>query len=343
MRAKATRAKKACDRCANAKVKCDSQEPCGRCRAKLWSCEYTRGGYLDPYREYMVAHSRESTSQERILSTPSTHTSLESDPDDLVPVDPMLAVDKPQPLSLQQAGPSWQSEREMTGMTVSWPQARTDLSSCEALDLDHLNQDRMSSDVMFDILHDTSGSAGVASWFLEPLGLTEQPLVGEDFPDLAEGAASSQTSYSQQGAHRHLSEPSSATECPRRPAFPRRGFSLEQNDPVEAKCAAIRSLLQTSDPAFSEGLVTTCMTRSKILLCHRLYGTHFQYHFPILHSPTHRFTEASPLLILAMVLAGAHYATDIMEPAIISQFALKLLMVVQTQPVGSLACNVASV
>jgi hypothetical protein len=60
---------------------------------------------------------------------------------------------------------------------------------------------------------------------------------------------------------------------------------------------------------------------------------HFQYHFPILHSPTHKFTETSPILLLAMVLAGAHYSTNAIEAADISKFALRLLMVVQTQPV----------
>jgi hypothetical protein len=34
-----------------------------------------------------------------------------------------------------------------------------------------------------------------------------------------------------------------------------------------------------------------------------------------------------------MVLAGAHYSTNAIEAADISKFALRLLMVVQTQPV----------
>ena len=253
----------------------------------------------------------------------------------------MVAADEAQPMPLQKNSAVWPSERNMTDTGASLSQSRTDASSGQALDLD-LHLDRMPHDIAFDIFQNPSVSADTSSWFLEPLGLIGQPLSGEDFLEFTEVATSSQMLYSQPRTHRHLSERSGATVSSHSTSSSRRGFSLEQSDPVEAKCAAIRSLLQTSDPACSESVVATCMTRSKILLCHQLYGTHFQYHFPILHSPTHRFTEASPLLLLAMILAGAHYSTNIMEPSDLSKFAVRLLMVVQTQPVGSLAYRIAS-
>lgn len=54
------RSKKACDRCAQAKRKCDTQEPCGRCARGNLVCTYSREGYLDPYRRYSDGHDLQS-------------------------------------------------------------------------------------------------------------------------------------------------------------------------------------------------------------------------------------------------------------------------------------------
>lgn len=51
---KQSRTKKACNICAKSKIKCDSGNPCQRCKQKSLRCEYTRKGYSDPYEAFQV-------------------------------------------------------------------------------------------------------------------------------------------------------------------------------------------------------------------------------------------------------------------------------------------------
>ena len=186
---KATRAKKACDKCASAKVKCDSQEPCGRCRAKSWICEYSREGYVDPYQEYRVTLDGESSHRESASNTPVTPTSLDFVSDTVISVDLAPAVDKTQSASLQQLGCVWPSQRDLLNTSESLAQVHTDPSCGQALDMDHLNLNRMPPDMGFDVYPDPSGDLRASSWFLEPLGLVGQPMICEDLFNL-EGVAS---------------------------------------------------------------------------------------------------------------------------------------------------------
>lgn len=68
---KPTRSKKACDRCAQMKLKCDSHEPCSRCKRKSTVCKYTREGYLDPFCDFLVEQERPPTPIVDIQNCPS--------------------------------------------------------------------------------------------------------------------------------------------------------------------------------------------------------------------------------------------------------------------------------
>ncbi|KAF5231472.1 hypothetical protein FANTH_13384 [Fusarium anthophilum] len=93
-------------------------------------------------------------------------------------------------------------------------------------------------------------------------------------------------------------------------------LSLEQLDPLQAKCGAIQALLQAPGPELPEDVVTR----------------NFQHHIPILHAPTFNLATASPLLVLAMFTAGACY-TDIVRPAkYISAMAIRALANVEQHP-----------
>lgn len=55
---KQTREKRACDNCAEQKLKCTSDAPCDQCRKKDLQCVYTRNGYVDPYERFRVDAER---------------------------------------------------------------------------------------------------------------------------------------------------------------------------------------------------------------------------------------------------------------------------------------------
>ena len=80
---KQTRAKSACNRCAELKLKCNSGDPCTRCKSKFISCNYTRQGYSDPYTLYRVnrehsASALEDRSQDRPGEEPPASISGDS-------------------------------------------------------------------------------------------------------------------------------------------------------------------------------------------------------------------------------------------------------------------------
>lgn len=91
-------------------------------------------------------------------------------------------------------------------------------------------------------------------------------------------------------------------------------LSLEQPDPLQAKCGAIQTLLQGPGPELPENVVTRSINRENLLQALQLFSRNFQHHIPILHAPTFNLATASPLLVLAMFTVGACY-TDIVRPA----------------------------
>ncbi|RBR11777.1 hypothetical protein FVER53590_30409 [Fusarium verticillioides] len=111
-------------------------------------------------------------------------------------------------------------------------------------------------------------------------------------------------------------------------------LSLEQPDPLQAKCGAIQTLLQGPGPELPEDVVTRSINRENLLQTLQLFSRNFQHHIPILHAPTFNLATASPLLILAMFTVGAYY-TDIVRPAkYISGIAMRALANVEKQQVS---------
>ena len=111
------------------------------------------------------------------------------------------------------------------------------------------------------------------------------------------------------------------------------GFSIEESDPVEAKCAALRSLIQKMATTLEENQIEKIMGREQILKCHQLYGRHFQHHFPILHTPTHNLLTTPPNLLLAMVLAGAHFSNDAVTADDVLHLTMKLMKHIEMEQV----------
>ncbi|KAK5217830.1 hypothetical protein LTR72_009493, partial [Exophiala xenobiotica] len=110
------------------------------------------------------------------------------------------------------------------------------------------------------------------------------------------------------------------------------GFALAQNDPVEAKCLEIKNILGDSELFVSKSAIDDSITRSNLVQCINLFDTHFQPNVPILHLPTFSLTDASPLSLLAMTLAGACYSDDTIPISTVSKLAMRLLMLIENQP-----------
>ena len=113
-------------------------------------------------------------------------------------------------------------------------------------------------------------------------------------------------------------------------------FSIAQMDPVEAKCQQIRQLLEDSRPPVSGVIISTCITRRNLLLCSQLYGKHFQRNFPIIHSPSFKLMDASPILALAIMLAGACYSEGLLPLDYVTKLAMQLQVIITTQPVSNI-------
>ena len=67
-------------------------------------------------------------------------------------------------------------------------------------------------------------------------------------------------------------------------------------------------------------------------LCH-LYGRHFQYNLPIIHSPTFDILKASPILLFAIMLVGACYSEGSIPQDQVTKLAIRLLTIIEAEPV----------
>ena len=110
-------------------------------------------------------------------------------------------------------------------------------------------------------------------------------------------------------------------------------LAMHHSDPFEEKCAEMRTLLQMPSFDMSESPSGSLLSRENIMNCHELYRKHFHQHYPILHLPTHSFMDASPILLLAMVLAGAYYSSEVIPAKIIPKLALRLISCIHSQQV----------
>ena len=132
---------------------------------------------------------------------------------------------------------------------------------------------------------------------------------------------------------KYLLDPQTGPFC--RPSDLRQttGFSVEQIDPVEAKCVEIKNLLQTSEPFLSGETIWGHVTRHNLVTCVELYGRFFQPNVPILHMPTFNLTNAPTILLSAMMLVGACYSDSLIPFSHITKLAMQLLVLIEQQPV----------
>jgi hypothetical protein len=112
------------------------------------------------------------------------------------------------------------------------------------------------------------------------------------------------------------------------------GFLTAQIDPVEAKCADIRAILGsfgTNDTPISY------FTRANLVRLVELYSQYYQPNIPIVHGPTFRLIDESPVLLLAMMLVGACYSPEKTIPCtMVTKLSVMLLGWIDSQPVGFL-------
>ncbi|OQD79289.1 hypothetical protein PENANT_c055G05364 [Penicillium antarcticum] len=108
-------------------------------------------------------------------------------------------------------------------------------------------------------------------------------------------------------------------------------LSLEQLDPLFAKCAAIKALLREPGLAVPEGILTNSINRDNLLLALQLFSQNFQRHIPFLHTPTFDLAAANPLLVLAMFVVGVCYTDIIRPPNYIFPMAIQVFVHIERQ------------
>ncbi|EWG54994.1 hypothetical protein FVEG_13066 [Fusarium verticillioides 7600] len=248
------RSRRACDRCAHLKAKCDSGRPCHRCISQGVSCAYN--GNLDQHNGTLQQPALNSpgasdggrgiSSPPRTIAIPQASPQRSVETSDLLPV--MTA----------------QGSREESG----W-----------------LNGDS----------HNLPWGLDVPSLPLFP------PFVLDGAPDVMLELEQLDPKGLELSSGR-LSEPALSF------------LSLEQPDPLQAKCGAIQTLLQGPGPELPENVVTRSINRENLLQALQLFSRNFQHHIPILHAPTFNLATASPLLVLAMFT----HEIDMSEPSLSS-------------------------
>lgn len=126
-------------------------------------------------------------------------------------------------------------------------------------------------------------------------------------------------------------QPSPTESYQKLPVF-QGGFSLEQIDPVEAKCIELRKFLAGSEPLLTEEIISTCVTRENLLLFIKSFGRDYTKNFPILHSPTFTLSTTPLILLIAMFCVGACYCEGVVPPAYVFKIAMRVLMMITHQP-----------
>lgn len=111
-------------------------------------------------------------------------------------------------------------------------------------------------------------------------------------------------------------------------------LSLEQLDPLFAKCAAIKALLREPRLAVPEDILTNSINRDNLLLALQLFSQNFQRHIPFLHAPTFHLAAANPLLVLAMFVVGVCYTDIVRPPNDIFPMAIQVFVHIERQQVS---------
>lgn len=289
------------------KIKCDSQEPCARCRRRSWKCSYTRTGYVDPYLQFCRGEKHAWT-PDNSSSTATTDRSANDRQDVSGSTAQTAGHDaNSQTESLQDGSFSVSSGSNGTNPD---PISIQNIDTCAVADTGVVDFDFSLMD--FDMN-------------LGPLWPPDPSFA--DFDPVCSLPYVSMDSDLSVGSNQCHIEPTI------RETDLSRGFSVEQSDPVHAKCGAIRAVLRSVDTSVSEDELERYSSREQVLQYHQLYGRHFQYHFPILHSPSHSLLTSSPILLLAMVLAGAHYSQNSTHAYRLPHFAVRLITHIEMEQV----------
>ena len=338
---KQIRDKRACDHCANLKLKCALQHPCDECRRKSLTCTYTRNGYVDPYEGFRVEKEKGRHQSDVACKRfrPSHMADLQLDAPQAIPED---AQGETLSFRLSQKTAASPAASRMADLSsLAYSEMETSCLTSEQVSNDWLSMDFSPAD--FDIVtHPTFPFASVFDTNPSSicLDLTQQadPLISENWAyALGEGMdilfdvrVSPLIPYAKPGLVQELEM---ASKLP--PPPPTDGFTLRQLDPVEAKCTEIRALLHGIEPLIHRDDIGNYITRENVLMCGQLFGRHLSRNIPIVHSPTFMLTEAPPMLLLAVTLGGACYSNNAIRAECITKFAMGLLILIERQTVRS--------
>lgn len=341
---KQTRVKRACDSCAKQKLKCTFQVPCDHCHRKQLPCTYTRGGYVDPYEDFRVGKGKFRPDSEIARQRAWSSTAANTELGNAQRVDESSAsgIDENQSNGISSRLPL---PNEPSGATKEI----VDLSSLVSYEMDtscltqeqDFNYSQAFSPTDFDIAANLTfpfaGGSGNNLLSLS-LDMTQQAHHYDpqnSFDNIGTGQHFLSTLRSTPfvlHADPSILVPLLAGSC-QIATPPLSAFNLRQLDPVEAKCIEIRELLYGTDTLVQKHEISSYITRQNVLLCGQLFGTHLSRSVPILHPATFMLTEAPPILVLAVLLAGACYSNSIIPSNCITRFAMNLLILIEREKV----------
>lgn len=340
---KQMRTRRACDQCAQSKAKCDSKEPCGRCRSRSFACSHTRKA---PHRIVLYAPQQRDGSavsgSGARSSTPGSPLTQSRDGE----VRDFFVV-SPTNVDIRAGGSSnadmHQGELLQQHEALVTASGRRDELYNSSLLVDQRQMfdfgiGPMSEDLDFGPIFDTCSDLDSLPFYSDRNG-TYEPLQSS-LPQsiLGQGKLISHHSLL---THKLISRIGAAISTLQPVPQPLQwtGFSVDQIDPVEASCQGLRNLLKASEPlVVTDEMISASITRENVLLCCRAYGEMFQRNYPIIHMPSFKLTETPPLLLLAVILGGACGSDgQPLSSAYITKFAMQTLILVQNQSVSPIA------
>jgi hypothetical protein len=347
-----TRAKSACNQCAEAKVKCDSRTPCRQCKRKGVACKYTRQGYSDPYISFQM-QALEG------VSVSSPIGAVQDSDCDLIPIhddslNSVSVAEQQQNLDLSMdylhdqpiIDPSNASEVADIGPTnqAGWAYAaQVSRAFAEGQEFQWMPADfdlAPALDFIFDTYPDLFPQGGVRETDidLQNAASHQAPQIAPDEELLLhrnrEGDVTDATSLADARTTSSCASYDSTNSI-------HGGFNLSQLDPVEAKCIEIRALLSALGRSAPDGSTLSYVNRSNLIHCVGLYGKHFQPNLPIIHRSTFTIAETSPALLLALMLVGACYSEKTVPRTIVDQLTMHLSAWIGSQTVSYFTVQVA--
>ncbi|KAG4431543.1 hypothetical protein IFR05_012978 [Cadophora sp. M221] len=329
---KRPRVKRACDRCAQVKSKCDYQMPCSRCCGKQLPCQYTR----------------ETDPQLRLIYSVENEVSQSPDDD-------AETTNAPPPSGIgQEVASDGSLPEEIIGDNTRGSAATIlPLSNSQPPPLDAFNMvDELDLSLAWNEWSNI-GPNGNLSYPPPPVGQWgEMDSIDPSMSNFDMDASSWRSSMVPRLGFWYgssLSSPSPVCTAGEM-KIPVRGgdgdsglltlgstkathsFSLVQIDPLEAQSASLRELLKGPGPSIPEEVISSSVTRANLFIALRLYGEHFQPNHPILHAPTFDLANTPPLLLLAMFCIGSCYSRDIVPNKDIFKFAMHVFTSIEHQP-----------